>query len=163
MPKKYFPGFLLIFLSACSTVPVNSYSTVIDAIPMGVKPIEAKAVTDAVAGTKEKVETPKAVVTFHVERVISGDFTERRGGSSRLDQISDSVKDKDFFGALNHKNPNERIPKEWVSVAVDDPGKWFGLDLGKTQGEQPFRLYLLKVKGKEGSYILTRAIPRKRS
>ena len=148
----------LFLLASCASLPKGHYDAVLDAVPYSVKKIEPGAVTDAVAGASQaSIEPADAIVSFRVNRVLRGEFLAPRGGRTKLQQMGESFKNKDYLEVLNYKDPNELIPKEWISIAVKDPVKHFGLDYGDVAGGKRYKLYLLKLKGHAGSYLLTQS------
>lgn len=137
---------------------------VLHVTPMRVRPIDRGASVDAVEGDLSRLPFAEAVVSFKVERVMKGQWTTKLGGAGHLDQMSEAVRKKEVLKilTLDFTDPNEQVDKGWISVAVEDPGKTFGINHWDAPETRGLKLYFKRLPDDKDSLILTGVIPLKK-
>ena len=146
-----------MILSAVSCVSGPRYDVALVATPIAVKSLAGGGSTDAVVGKPGAFEKPTAKVVFHIDRIITGEFSQRQGGPSIIRQISDSVKNKDFLQTFNYTDPDKALPRELISIAVADPAATFGITSWDNPEKKRHVLYLQKAVAKGESYYLVKS------
>lgn len=153
MKKLVLLSTLCLLTLSCAK---HRYDTSIIATPIAVKTFDPSAQVDVV---KENLspDAGKAIVVFKVDRVFRGEFSERRGGPSKSQQMKDAYGDKNFLklATLDFDDPNQRIEKTHFSAVVNNPAEDLGI-IAPPEESQPRRmkLNLKKVAGTSDSYLL---------
>ncbi len=162
--------FLLLASGAvfAAEEPVNpkvlfkAADVVLEVIPIKARPVNAGTVVDAVEGDASHMAVAEAMVTFKIRRVLKGKWDRiKAGGPSRLEQAHKALKDKNYAEilTLHFSDPNREIDKEWVSVAVEDPGKSFGITSWEDPEPKRSKIYLQRIPNRPDSYLLIGAVP----
>ncbi len=136
---------------------------VLEVTPLRVKAFEIGSAVDAIQGPPDKPYTVSAVILFRIERTLRGEFTVVHGATPSLfEQISDSVDEHSASSivkllTMNFERPGDPVQKGWVTVAVEDPEKTFGIGDWENPGDGRFRLSLNRAPQSADSYILADA------
>lgn len=160
---------LLVFvmmLSACAATDKlgwthKTYDTAVLATPITLKPMTGRVTVDAVEQDPAKAANAQAVLVFKIDRVLQGELPSMKaGGPSKVDQVQQAYRDKEYLRlfTMDFEDPDRQIPKEWISVAVEDPAAAFGIQPGENLDEplRQYRIYLKKLKGKERGFVFVR-------
>ncbi|MFZ5802886.1 MAG: hypothetical protein ACOY3K_07270 [Candidatus Omnitrophota bacterium] len=102
-------------------------------------------------------EPMRYAVLFAIERVTKGEFTqERSGGPSKFDQAAEALSKRQILKILtmDFSDPAKLVEKGWISVAVHDPEKTFGLKITEEEPEGRYTLYLKRTPEQENSFFL---------
>ncbi len=129
---------------------------VILASPIRVKPLQARAVVDAIENPKNSAE-PTAMIVFKIERVLKGTIPKiKAGGESKWEQTSKAFGDHDYLKLItsDFSNPDLLVDKGWLSVAVADPARTFQISSWENPGTQRYKIRLKPVPERPGSYVL---------
>lgn len=162
---------LSVALSACAATDKlgwthKTYDTALLATPITLKPLTGPVTVDAVEQDAAKAANAQAVLVFKIDRVLQGEMPSvKAGGPSKVDQAQQAYRDKEYLRLLtmDFEDPEREIPKEWISVAVEDPAAAFGIQPGENLDGtlRQYRIYLKKEKGKGRSFVFVRAKPKK--
>lgn len=162
------PVWIFLF-SSCASLPDGAprlrykkdYDVAIQAEAFLIKQMEPGRAVDAIE--PDLTGMPKHVVSFRIERILQGELpVETVGGPDKMEQARDALAEKNFFKilTLDFSNPDEKQPKEWLTVAVNDPKEIFGLDPEAPTSGMPYKLYL-KHRSGERNYTLVQVRPAK--
>lgn len=161
----------ILAFSACATTDQlgwthKNYDVAVLATPITLKPLTGRVTVDAVEQDAAKAANAQAVLVFKIDRVLQGEMPSvKAGGPSKVDQAQQAYRDKEYLKLLtmDFEDPDREIPKEWISVAVEDPAVSFGIEPGENLDEsaRQYRLYLKKEKNKERSFVFVRGEPKK--
>jgi len=135
----------------------QGYDVILVATPQWVKPLKPHSNIDVLEKTPEQMSSSAAIVVFHIDSMVKGEFEKRfHYNPSLKNQALDAVKKRQIWKILtaNFLEEEEIIEKEWLRIAVDDPYQTFGLLYGEEPEEKKYRLYLKKMPGNGSSYIL---------
>ena len=158
----------LVFFSGCQisrsvaglngeTISGADYDTVLRVVPVSVKPLGVTRTFDAIESGDEAIELFDKKVVFEIDEVLLGEYVKiKRGGPSKFEQMKESTEEKDFMKVLtlDYKDPEEEIDKKWISVAVKDPDKRFGIVDWNNPKKRKIKLYLQTTKANKDTYIL---------
>jgi len=136
---------------------------VLDVIPLKVRPISRGSSVDVIENDVSRLPFVEAVVSFKLKRVLKGNWIkEKLGGPSRFAQMQTAAKNRNVFKmiGLDFTDPEEEVLKEWLSVAVEDPGKVFGINNWESPGSKRLKLYLKRQPENNNSFIMIGAVPR---
>ena len=150
---EYMAGRRAIFSS-------GDYDVVLTATPFKVKGVTAESTADAVEEGFTDVGLESAIVLFTIDKVLVGEFTQvRAGGASKLQQMKDAARDRDFWRIVksDFTDPDEMTEQKWLTVAVQDPKKTFGFETWGTPKDASYKLYLKRVPDQPKSYILVKS------
>lgn len=138
---------------------------VLEVIPLRARSLQRGASVDAVENDPARLALAEAVVSFKLRRILKGDWIkEKVGGPTRLQQLEKAARKKNYgklFG-LNFTDPNEEISREWVSIAVEDPGKTFGIDRWDSPEPTRLKVYFKRLPENKNSFVLIGVIPSKK-
>ena len=158
--------FLIAFLSLAAWVGSDSAyaakgaDVVLEVTPIIVKEFEIGDVVDVIEGNPDRAELSLWTVQFRIEDELRGKFTRVEiGGASKLDQAVEAAEGKDLFKilTLDFQDPKEKILKPWLTVAVVDPYKTFGLKPGSDFSDEKYKIYLKKDEANPQAFYLLEA------
>jgi hypothetical protein len=142
--------------------PEPSAELILLVTPIRVKEFKTDSEVDAIDGSLGKSEMPSEVVLFRIERTIAGEFTKTRlAEPSALSQAMDAAKGMDILKIVtaDFKRPEGEISQGWISVAVGDIQKTFGIASRENPGDVRYKLYLNRDASRSDSYILVKVLP----
>jgi len=159
---------ILPFCPAFAAAPPNpkalfkTADVVLEVIPIKAHPVDRGTSVDAIEGTDTThFALAEAMVTFKIRRILKGKWERVKvGGPGRFAQASKAMKKKDYLKilTLNFSDPNKEIDKEWVSVAVEDPGKSFGIRSWDAPESRRCKIYLKTIPHRTDSYVMIGSI-----
>ena len=133
---------------------------VLEVIPLRARPIESGASVDAVESDLSRLALAEAVVSFKVRRVLKGEWKKVKvGGPSRMDQMGEAVRKKDYKKMFGITDPNQEVEKSWVSIAVEDPGKAFGINQWDAPEPSRMKVYFKRLPENKDSLVLIGTLP----
>lgn len=143
----------------------EKYDVRVEAVPIRVKAIEPDSVVDAIEAGSEGMVDPQAIILFKIDRVLEGRFTQlQTGGPSRLEQAKEATRRRRFFQllTLDFEDPDEETEKQWISIAVRDPLKSFGIESWENPEKNKYEIYLRRLSAQADSYIAVKAQRKKK-
>lgn len=166
---KFLPAALTYLAVACGVLLFSisdagakaeaeeKYDLVLDGVPFKMKPIRPGSAAEAVEETPDGLRSLRIIVYFKIQKIHAGSLPKLRvEPPSRLSQVQDALKDKDwgtaFFGLQRQASEFDR---KWFRVGVKDPFESFGFS--KWADPIPawtYRLYLRRHEKEEDTYIL---------
>ena len=172
---KLFSGLVfLLTLAACplpllavEAVPAakalfKQADVVLEVIPLRARSLERGVSVDAVETDSTRQTLADAVVSFKIRRVLKGEWLkDKLGGPTRLEQMQKVVQKKDYkkILSLNLSDPNQEIAREWLSIAVEDPGKTFGIDHWAAPEPTRLKVYLKRRSENKNSFVMLGVVP----
>ncbi len=135
---------------------------VLEVQALRVHAIAERGSADVVEADPAKAAVVEAIVNFRIIRILKGEWASVPvGGPSRADQAVDAVRKKDYFKilTLDFHNPEKRMKKEWVSVAVENPRETFGISSWDAPEPRHLKLYLKRSPVRKDSFLLLKALP----
>jgi len=135
---------------------------VLEVIPLRARPIERGVSVDAVESAPERLALAEAVVSFKIRRVLKGEWLKDRvGGPTRLEQLEKAVRKKDYTKilTLNLSDPNQVVAREWLSIAVEDPGKTFGIERWDSPDPTRLKVYFKRQAENKNSFVMIGVVP----
>lgn len=162
--------FLFVFSSCARTtgpaetgqIPPSDYDVSFIGTPFKAEKIVEGTRADAVEMPGTGGGTYSAVVLLTVDKVLKGNLPKVSSPApSKMEQAKEAAGNKQLLKLLtmDFEDPDAVHEKEWLSIAVQDPSKTFGLRSWSSPAGKPHRIYLKKA-GEDGrSYIMTGAAP----
>ncbi|MBP9865453.1 MAG: hypothetical protein KBC91_03510 [Candidatus Omnitrophica bacterium] len=135
---------------------------VLEVIPLRARPIERGVSVDAVESDPARLALAEAVVSFKIRRVLKGEWLKDRvGGPTRLEQLEKAVRKKDYTKilTLNLSDPNLVVAREWLSIAVEDPGKTFGIERWDSPDPTRLKVYFKRQAENKNSFVMIGVVP----
>ncbi len=135
---------------------------VMEVIPLRARPMERGAAVDAVENDPARLALAEAIVSFKIRRVLKGEWIKDRvGGPTRLQQLEKAVRKKDYTKilSLDLSDPNQVVAREWLSIAVEDPGKTFGIEHWDSPEPTRLKVYFKKQPENKNSFVLIGVVP----
>lgn len=135
---------------------------VLEVVPLRARPLERGVSVDAVENDPVRMALADSVVSFKIRRVLKGEWIkEKLGGPSRMEQASKAVHQKDYkkLFTLNFSNPEQEVKREWLSIAVEDPGKTFGIDQWDSPSPTRFKVYFKRQPDNKNSFVMLGVVP----
>lgn len=142
--------------------PAPSAELILLVTPIRVKEFKIDSKVDAIDGALGKSAMPSNVVLFRIEGTLEGEFTKTRlAEPSALEQAVDAAKGMDILkiATADFKRPGGETSRGWISVAVGDIQKTFGMSSRENPGEVRYKLYLNRDTKRSDSYILVKVQP----
>lgn len=141
--------------------PLSEYDTSFIGRPFKAFPLEAGSGADAIEKTGEEVRY-NAIVLVSVERLLKGNLSVQAAPvPSKIDQTKDAFQKRQFLKVLtmDFDKPDEAREKPWLSIAVMNSRRTFGLAPGEEKEGRRYRIYLRSVSGQ--GYEMLAALPEK--
>jgi len=135
---------------------------VLEVIPLRARPIERGVSVDAVENDSARLALAEAVVSFKIRRVLKGEWIkERVGGPTRLEQLEKAARKKDYMKilSLNLSDPNAVVAREWLSIAVENPGKTFGISSWDSPEPTRLKVYFKRQPENKNSFVMIGVVP----
>lgn len=135
---------------------------VLEVIPLRARPMERGVSVDAVENDPTRLALAEAVVSFKIRRVLKGEWIkEKLGGPTRLEQLEKAARKKDYkkILSLNLSDPNQEIARGWLSIAVEDPGKTFGIDRWDSPEPVRLKVYFKRQPENKNSFVMIGVVP----